>query len=187
MLIEGKEEVKSALSIRADAMHFVHDEVVKRMNEGKWFEQIYHEMVEIQPDEFKNHKYMRPSYGCYRFAIHSVYRLYHGWYNSGNPTDLFPAKSSDIAKEYLKVADERKYLEHANHLHNKGKTQLALHLIDVVIKGSTLENQTLLEAYNLKSQILAHNVKKEPAFIAQNSYLNGIAEIKEKIKQLNDK
>ena len=187
LLIAGKEEVKSALSIRREAMNFVHDEVVKRMNEGKWFEQIFHEMVEIQPEKFKNHKYMRPSYGCYRFAIHAVYRLYHGWYNSGNPTDLFPSKSSDIAKEYLKVADVNKYLERAKILFNEGKTQLALHLIDVVIKGSTLENETLLEAYTLKSQILEETIKKEPAFIAQNSYLNGLTDIKNKIKNLNDR
>jgi alkyl sulfatase BDS1-like metallo-beta-lactamase superfamily hydrolase len=182
LLIEGKEEVTSALSIRAEAMHFVHDEVVKRMNEGKWFEQIYHEMEEIQPEKFKNHKYMRPSYGCYRFAIHAVYRLYHGWYNSGNPTDLFPSKSSDIAKEFLKVADGNKYLERAKILFNEGKNQLALHLTDVVINGSTLENETLLEAYTLKSQILEEKIKEESAFIAQNSYLNGLADVKDKIR-----
>lgn len=187
LLIEGKEEVKSALSIREQVMNFVHDEVVKRMNEGKWFEQIYHEMVEIQPEKFKNHKYMKPSYGCYRFAIHAVYRLYHGWYNSGNPTDLFPAKSSDIAKEYLKVADGNQYLERGKILFNEGKTQLALHLIDVVINGSTLENETLLEAYTLKSQILEEKIKKEPAFIAQNSYLNGLTDIENKIKKLKNK
>ena len=87
----------------------------------------------------------------------------------------------------MKLADENKYLERAKILFNEGKIQLALHLLDVVIKGSTLENETLLEAYNLKSQILEEKIKKEPAFIAQNSYLNGIAEIKEKIKQLKDK
>jgi len=178
LLIEGKEEVMSALSIRAEAMHFVHDEVVKRMN--------YQEMVEIQPEKFKNHKYMRPSYGCYRFAIHAVYRLYHGWYNTGNPTDLFPANSNDIAKEFLKVADRKKYLERAKILFNEGKIQLALHLLDVVIKGSTLENENLLEAYILKSQILKEKIKAEPAFIAQNSYLSGIAVIEEKIKELKE-
>ena len=130
---------------------------------------------------------MRPSYGCYRFAIHAVYRLYHGWYNTGNPTDLFPAKSSDIAMEYLKVADEKKYLEHAKSLFNKGKIQLALHLVDVVIKGNTLENNILSEAYYLKSQILERIKIQEPSFIAQNSYNIGINEIKEKIKQLKEK
>ncbi|GAF71796.1 unnamed protein product, partial [marine sediment metagenome] len=94
-LIEGKDNVKECLSITAEAMHYVHDEVVKRMNQGKWFEEIYHEMLEIFPDKFKNSKYLKPIYGCYRFAIHATHRLYHGWYNTGNPTDLFPARSKD--------------------------------------------------------------------------------------------
>ncbi|MCP4761092.1 MAG: MBL fold metallo-hydrolase, partial [archaeon] len=66
--IEGKENVKECLSVFRDAMHFVHDEVVKRLNEGKWFEEIYHEMLEIYPDRLKNSKYLKPIYGCYRFA-----------------------------------------------------------------------------------------------------------------------
>jgi glyoxylase-like metal-dependent hydrolase (beta-lactamase superfamily II) len=70
-LIEGKDNVKDALSITAEAMHFVHDEVVKRLNEGKWFEQIFHEMVEIFPNKFKESKYLREVYGSYRFAIYS--------------------------------------------------------------------------------------------------------------------
>ena len=44
-LIEGKEKIKEILTITAEVLHFVHDEVVKRLNEGKWFEQIYHEML----------------------------------------------------------------------------------------------------------------------------------------------
>jgi len=187
LLIEGKDEVKSALSIRAEAMNFVHDEVVKRMNDGKWFEQIYQEMVEIQPEKFKNHKYMRPSYGCYRFAIHAVYRLYHGWYDTGNPTDLFPAKSDDIAKELLKVADGTKYLDRARVLFKEEKLQLALHLIDVIIKGTALRDNILFKAYSLKIQILERIRIEEPSFIAQNSYNIGINEIKEKIKQLEEK
>jgi alkyl sulfatase BDS1-like metallo-beta-lactamase superfamily hydrolase len=89
------------MSITSEAIHFVHDEVVKRMNEGKWFEQIYHEMLDIYPEKFKNHEYLSPVYGCYPYAIHAVYRLYHGWFDTGNPTDLFPAKSDKIARELL--------------------------------------------------------------------------------------
>ncbi|HHE64440.1 MAG TPA: MBL fold metallo-hydrolase, partial [Bacteroidetes bacterium] len=33
-LIEGKENVEDALSITAEALHFVHDEIVNRLNEG---------------------------------------------------------------------------------------------------------------------------------------------------------
>lgn len=184
-LIEGKKNVKEALSIRAEAMHFVHDEVVKRMNEGKWFEQIYHEMLEIYPDKFKTHKFSKPTYGCYRFAIHATYRLYHGWYNTGNPTDLFPAKSEDIAKEFLKINDAKNYLTHAKNLRENGKLQLALHILDIIIKASDLiEKDVLLEAYDLKAKIFKKQAKEEPSFIAKNSYLNGAKQMKELVKEL---
>ncbi|MFX0083951.1 MAG: alkyl sulfatase dimerization domain-containing protein [Candidatus Hodarchaeota archaeon] len=184
-LIEGKQNVKDALLITAEAMHFVHDEVVKRMNQGKWFEQIYHEMLEIYPDKFKDHPYLREIYGCYRFAIHATYRLYHGWYNSGNATDLFPSKSSDIAKEFLKINSEDKYLEHAKDLYNKKELQLALHILDVILKGSEIgHNRTFLEALELKYKILKEKSKGESSFIAANIINNAALQIKEKKKEL---
>ncbi|MHA2088543.1 MAG: alkyl sulfatase dimerization domain-containing protein, partial [Promethearchaeota archaeon] len=168
-LIEGKDNVKEALSITAEAMHFVHDEVVKRLNEGKWFEQIYHEMVGIFPDKFKNSKSLREVYGCYRFAIHAAYRLYHGWYNSGNPTDLFPSKSEEVAKELLKINTMEKYLEHAKELLNEGKKQLALHILDIIIKGSKEKNNKIIfKALDLKIEILEEKSQKETSFIAAN-------------------
>jgi len=184
-LIIGKEKVRDALSITAEAMHFVHDEVVKRLNEGKWFEQIYHEMMEIFPDKFKNHPILRPMYGCYRFAIHASHRLYHGWYNTGNPTDLFPSKSEDIAKEFLKLNDEKAYLNHANNLFNEGKSQLALHILDIVLKGAEKDHkETLLEALNLKYKILKQKVKEESSFIVANIIDNARYQIRDQIKEL---
>jgi alkyl sulfatase BDS1-like metallo-beta-lactamase superfamily hydrolase len=183
-LIEGEEKVDEILSITSEAMHFVHDEVVKRLNEGKWFEQIYHEMLQIFPDKFKDHEILRPVYGCYQFAIHAVYRLYHGWYNTGNPTDLFPAKSDDIAQELLKLNTPEIYLKHARKLFNEHKLQLALHILDIVIKGLNEDNTLLLEALKLKYQILKQKVKDEPSFIAGNILNNGALQIKSKIEQL---
>jgi alkyl sulfatase BDS1-like metallo-beta-lactamase superfamily hydrolase len=185
-LIKGREKVKDVLSITAEVMHFVHDEVVKRLNEGKWFEQIYHEMLEIYPEKFKNHPYLREMYGCYRFAIHATYRLYHGWYNSGNPTDLFPAKSVDIAKEFLKISSKENYLEHAKSLYNKGELQLSLHILDVIIKGTEQKsNRTLLDALTLKHRILKRKSREEPSFIAANILSNEASLIKDKIKLLS--
>ena len=186
-LIDGKEKVKERLSITAEAMNFVHDEVVKRLNEGKWFEQIFHEMVEIFPDKLKNSPYLLPTYGCYEFAIHAVYRLYHGWYDTGNPTDLFPAKSADIAKEFLKVADAAQFLEQAKKTIEQGNLQLALHLLDVIIKGTESENIISLEALKLKSKVLTQKAHIETSSIATNIINNGVLELKPKIKELKNK
>ena len=186
-MIEGKNKVRDALSITAEAMHFVHDEVVKRLNEGKWFEQIYHEMMEIYPDKFKESIHLREIYGCYRFSIHAAYRLYHGWYNSGNPTDIFPAKSRDIAKEFLVITSEEKYLEHAKKLYNDNKLQLALHVLDVVINGSeNKKSPTFMEALDLKIKILEKKLSTETSFIVANMINNSALQIKEKLKNLKE-
>jgi len=184
-LIEGKENVQDSISITAEAMHFVHDGVVKKLNEGKWFEQIYHEMMEIFPEKFKNHKMLRPMYGCYRFAIHAAYRLYHGWYNSGNPTDLFPSKAKDIAKEFLEINSEKNYLDHAKKIYNQGKLQLALHILDVLINGiDNKNNNMLLEALKLKFKILREKSNSETSFIAANIIDNAALQIKNRIKEM---
>ncbi len=184
-LIEGKEKGRDVLSIPGEVMHFVHDEVVKRLNEGKWFEEIYHEMLEAYPEKFKKHKILRGIYGCYRFAIHATYRLYHGWYDSGNPTDLFPAKTDDVAREFLKISSEEKYLEHAKKLYSEGKKQLALHVLDIIVKGTDEKNGgTLVEALELKAKILKEKAKNETSFIAGNIINNAAHQIKGKLKEL---
>jgi len=184
-LIQGQKKVLDALSITAEAMHFVHDEVVKRLNEGKWFEQIYYEMLDIFPEKLKNHKMLRPMYGCYQFAIHASYRLYHGWYNTGNPTDLFPAKSADIAKEFLKLNTKESYLNHANNLFKQGKLQMALHMIDIILLGTeNTVDPLLIEALVLKNDILKEKIKEEPSFIAANIMDNYRVAIKKQIKKL---
>ncbi len=184
-LIEGKEKIKEILTITAEVLHFVHDEVVKRLNEGKWFEQIYHEMLEIFPEKF-NHEILAQVYGCYRFAIHAVYRLYHGWYNTGNPTDLFPAKNSEIANEFLKICDEKEYFIRAKNLFEEGKLQLALHILDVIINATNRLNiEILRKAYELKIKILQQKEEKESSFIASNIFLNEVNRLKLKVSNLS--
>ena len=184
-LIKGRNEVKDVLSITSEVMYFVHDEVVKRLNQGKWFEEIYHEMLEIYPERFKNHWILKPVYGCYEFAIHATYRLYHGWYNTGNPTDLFPSKSGEFAKILLELNDVDKYLEQSKLLVQEGNLQLSLHIIDVVIKGlqGPLSDK-LLAAYELKYEVLRKLAKQQTSFIAFNILNNEASALKDAINRL---
>ncbi len=187
-LIQGKEKIRDALAVTAESMFFVHDEVVKRMNQGKWFEEIYHEMLDILPERLKNHKYLRPLYGEYRFAIHDVYRQYHGWYDSGNPTDLFPAKSSAVAAEILKIADEDRILESARQLVADGKSQLALHVLDVLVKADdAADSGKLLEALELKYELIKQKAGEQRSFIAANIYSSSTVQMETRIGELKSK
>ena len=80
---------------------------------------------------------------------------------------------------------EEKYLEHAESLYNEGKLQLALHILDIIIKGSETErNAAFLEALNLKIKILKEKSKEESSFIAANIIDNAAMQIKEKLRKL---
>ena len=75
--------------------------------------------------------------------------------------------------------NETKYLERANILFSEGKLQLALHILDVIIKGTDEQNiEVLTDALKLKLKILKMKIKEESAFIANNILDNGAQEIK---------
>ena len=159
--------------------------MTKWLNEGKWFEQIYYEMLDIFPEKFNSHPILSPIYGCYRFAIHATYRLYHGWYDTGNPTDLFPSKSIDISLELLKLNNAESYFEHAQNLVENNKLQLALHILDIILNGrNNVQNEIVLKSLKLKRKILKKKAKDEPSFIAANIINNAVNKIKEEIKRL---
>jgi glyoxylase-like metal-dependent hydrolase (beta-lactamase superfamily II) len=186
-LIEGRNNVHEALTITSEALNFVHDGVVERLNEGKWFEQIYWEMMDAFPVKFRKSPYIQPTYGCLQFAIHASYRLYHGWYATGNPTDLFPARQSRVMQEILFAAGPgaaKTYLSRARELITKGEQQLALHLLDIVIKG-TPQNQGVEwdEAHTLKIKVLKEMARVEPSFIAKNIYLSALQDMQKEAKQ----
>ncbi|MHA1793927.1 MAG: alkyl sulfatase dimerization domain-containing protein [Promethearchaeota archaeon] len=185
-LISGRKKVRDALSITAEALRFVHDQVVNKLNEGKWFEEIFHEMMEIFPRRFKESEFLRPIYGCYRFAIHCAYRLYHGWFQSGNPTDLFPARSDEIAREFLNLVEPLKILERAQSLFKNGQFQLSLHILDIIMHGKDIVSDDIVnESITLKIKALKKIKNTEDSLIARSIYENGIKELTRQ-KKLNN-
>ncbi len=186
-LIEGREKVHEALSITAEALNFVHDGVVKRLNEGKWFEEIYWEMMDIFPPKFRESPYLQPVYGCYQFAIHATYRLYHGWYATGNPTDLFPAKRVDVTREILQVAGpdaEDSLLKRATELFEAQNFQMALHLLDFVILSDRKVGETYHnKAIALKVKVLKHIAEVESSFIARNIYISAARRLQKEVQK----
>ena len=145
-------------------------------------------MMGIYPEKFKEHTYLQPVYGCYQFAIHAVYRLYHGWYNTGNPTDLFPSKAAEISSEILDLIGTdavNRCLNQAQNLKTAHKFQLALHILDLILNSPNKhDKEILIEAYELKKEILGLKIKQETSFIVKNILSNGINEINNQIKKL---
>ena len=67
----------------------------------------------------------------------------------------------------------------------EGNNQLALHILDVIVKANDSANpEILLNALKLKSKIIKQKAKEEPSFIAMNIYNTSVLQIKARIKEL---
>ena len=154
------------LKITSHALRYLEDEVVRRLNEGRWYEEI---LLSVElPEELARSPFLQPVYGCTAFAVHSILRRYTGWYD-GNPSHLFPSSGAEIAAEVLALTDGAgAVLERARALAAEGERnaiQRALHLLDFVIQGGAAEAE---EARRLKAEYLQARAEHEDSFIARN-------------------
>jgi len=145
-------------------LRYIQDEVVRLLNEKYWIEDIL-EKIKI-PEEMANDPWLAGVYGHPTFIIHDVYRRYTGWYD-GNPSELFPSRSSDIAAEVVRLGSTGHLIERARELQRKGDIQLALHVIDFAIRG-TDDASKRQDALLLKADLLDARASSVQNFIAGN-------------------
>jgi alkyl sulfatase BDS1-like metallo-beta-lactamase superfamily hydrolase len=174
------DQAQEVLLDTARYLRFIENEVIRLLNEGYWIEEII-EQVKI-PEELARKPWLAPIYGHPTFILHGVHRRYAGWYN-GNPSELFPARSSDIAAEVVKLTGIEQLLRDTRELHRKGNTQLALHMADFVIKGSQ-DTAKRKEALLLKAELLKAKAEAEPSYIARNIFRAGTTLAKQEADKL---
>ena len=154
------------LAITARALRYLDGEVVRRLNDGQWQEQILTEVA--LPEELASSSYLQPLYGCIEFAVRDVMRRYMGWYD-GNPSMLFPSTRAEIAREVVGLTGgPDPLLERARSLAASdaiGDLQRALHLVDFVIDDG---GRRVDEARALKAELLDARAAHERSFVAHN-------------------
>ena len=175
-----KDLAKDVLLDTARYLKFIEDEVVRLLNEGYWIEDII-DKVKI-PEDLAKKPWLQPLYGHPTFVIHGVHRRYAGWYN-GNPAELFPARSTEIAAEVVKLAGVDKLVQEAKSLKADGKVQLSLNVIDFVVRGSQ-DKAVRKEALLLKSELLKARADVEPSYIARNIFRAGATLTKQEADKL---
>jgi len=178
--ILSKDLAKDTLLDTARYLRFIEDEVVRLLNEGCWIEDII-DKIKV-PEDLAQKPWLQPVYGHPTFVIHGVHRRYAGWYN-GNPSELFPARSAEIAAEVVKLAGAAKILQEAQRLKKDGNIQLSLNVIDFLVKG-TQDKSVRKEALLLKSELLQARADVEPSYIARNIFHAGAALTKQEADSL---
>ncbi|MFO7962811.1 MAG: alkyl sulfatase dimerization domain-containing protein [Desulfobacterales bacterium] len=168
-LIEGKEKIREKLLTVSRALRCLHDEVVKRLNAGMWYEDILYD-VDL-PDDLKASEHLAPIYGCPRFVVHGILRQYTGWYN-GNPSDLFPPRSIDIKREIVSLAGKEEIIKKAYELKKEGKPAMALQFVDMALAAPPKADEEKA-LHRLKGELLGMMGDNEPSYIARNIFYNG--------------
>ena len=112
-----------------DAIVYVHDAVLKGMNDGK---DVHALMAEIKlPPELD----VGESYGKISWSVRGIYEGYAGWF-SGDPSEMFPQGRESVSGSLVKLAGgPRAIADEAMLLIGQGKLVEALHLTSIGLEG----------------------------------------------------
>ena len=149
-VIDDAASIRERLGKTAEALRWLRDEVVARMNRGMNEREVLADMT--YPDELFSPAWMAPTYGCPDYIVRDLYREENGWWDR-NPTTLHPAAPDDAASAVLSaIGDPRTVLDRARGLADAGETQLALHVIDVIAMAPG-DDDVLVRARALKAEL----------------------------------
>ncbi len=173
--MEGGGRIEEALLSTAHLLRSIHDQVVTKMNEGKWLEDIIREID--WPDTRK--PWLRPIYDHPEFIARNVWRLYGGWYD-GDPANMLPAHSHDVASELIAATGSTAILDRARKLRGDGDLQMACHLVDFVRKGEPANR----EAWELWRDLFRARSEEEQSLMARGAFLAGVREAERRLEEL---
>jgi alkyl sulfatase BDS1-like metallo-beta-lactamase superfamily hydrolase len=173
--VSGEERIQEALLTTAQFLRSIHDQVVAGMNRGKWLEDIIREIDWPATDK----PWLQPVYDHPEFIARNVYRLYGGWYD-GNPANILPAHSEDIAAALVAATGAAPILDRARKLRDEGDLQLACHLVDFVRKGEP-DNR---EAWELWRDLFAARAASERSLMARGAFFAAVRDTEARLKDL---
>ena len=171
-VIEGEEAVQTACVDTARYLRSIAEQVIERMNQGQWLEQILREVE--PPADLTQKPYLQPVYGHPKFIVQGVWRQYGGWYD-GNPADFFPAPTADQAVEIVTLASASALLSRARDLQTVGDLALACHLVDWVCEAEPSN----AEAWRLRRGLYQARSEREVNMMSRNTFKGAANEAEE--------
>ncbi len=146
--VEGAAEVEEVLTAYRDSMQFLHDQTVRRMNQGYTPEEIMAEIT--MPKHLADHDWLGEYYGSYKHSVPSIYSGYVGWFD-GDPINLDPKPRKERAQNYVELMGGRdQILAKAQAAMNDGDHQWAAEIATWIIKADTSDQ----EARQLKADAM---------------------------------
>lgn len=163
----GEQQVRQVLGQTAKALRWVRDEVVRMMNAGMGEREIL-AAIDFPPDLFEA-PWMAPTYGDPAWIARDVYRSENGWWDR-NPTNLHPAPREAADRAIAEaITDRQAVIAQASALAQRGQTQLALHVIDL-LASLQCDGPEIAQARRLKAQWMRQRASQTRSFISKSIF-----------------
>lgn len=175
--MSGEGRIEEALLSTAHLLRSIHDQVVDGMNSGKWLEDIIRDMDWPSTDK----PWLQPVYDHPEFIARNVYRLYGGWWN-GDPADILPAHSEEVAAALIGAVGAAPVLERARAARDAGNLKLACHLAGFVRKGDP-DNK---EGWQLWRDLFQQRASAERSLMARGAFKYAVRMAEARLKELGD-
>jgi len=167
------DQAREVLDVTIEVIHSIHDQVVDGINQEIPVDELIHKVK--LPDHLKDHKYLRFLYSRPEFAVYNIYRWYHGYFDH-NPAHLLPRPDKEVNEETMAlIGDGHKILDRARELFTQNKEQLALQVLDILLKSEP-EN---VEARKLHLKILEVLCEQDYCLMSRNTWVYFIDKDKE--------
>jgi alkyl sulfatase BDS1-like metallo-beta-lactamase superfamily hydrolase len=126
--VVGAAIIETELTALRDAIHYVHDETVKGMNEGK---DVHTLMSEIQlPAEME----VGQGYGKVSWSIRAIWESYGGWFHHSSTAELYSVPQKAIHSDLIElIGGASPIVERAQAKLAEGRSEEAIHLLDIVL------------------------------------------------------
>ncbi len=165
-LIEGRAAVREWLIETANALRWLREEVVRRLNAGMNEREILADMT--YPAAIFDKPWMQPTYGAPEYIVRDLYREENGWWDR-NPTNLHPAGESAAAQAVWSAIEPDQVLARAAELAGAGEAQLALHVVDLIV-GGPAGDPRVAQAQALKAELCRSLAQTTTAFVSRSLY-----------------
>ncbi len=175
--VSGVDEVEDVLSAYRDSIQYLHDQTVRRMNQGYTSEEIKDEIV--MPDHLAKHEWLGEFYGSYKHSAPAIYDGYIGWFD-GDPVHLDPKPRSERAASYVELMGGRdQLLSKARTAFENEDYQWAAEIVTWIIKSNVAD----AEARHLKADALRLWAYGQKNITWRNWALTASLELEGKLKQ----
>lgn len=146
-IIRGRGQVYDTISTYREAIAYVLENTLQKMNQGLSMQRIVDEVK--LPEHLASKPYLQEFYGTVEWSVRAIYTGYYGWFDD-NPVRLGSLPEAKQAQKYVALAGGAKQmLSIAREAHNNGEYQWSAELCDHLQRAGLADEETLrLQADN---------------------------------------